>query len=104
VGKKKKRQPDKRTGVQNPSILRYGLIIPPILSAQTQGIKGFHVESGDGVSRKPTFGANMKQSTENQTAFPVMPGVVYFVMLKVAQQVLPILLDAEANSRRAARK
>jgi len=25
-------------------------------------------------------------------------------MLKVAQQVLPILLDAEANSRRAARK
>ena len=46
----------------------------------------------------------MKQATENQTAFPVMPGVVYFVMLKVAQQVLPILLDAEANSRRAARK
>ena len=32
------------------------------------------------------------------------PGVVYFVMLKVAQQVLLILLDVEDNSRRAARK
>lgn len=32
------------------------------------------------------------------------PGVVYFVMLKVAQQALLILLDVEDNSRRAARK
>lgn len=32
------------------------------------------------------------------------PGLVYFVMLKVAQQVLLILLDVEDNSRRAARK
>jgi hypothetical protein len=32
------------------------------------------------------------------------PGVVYFIMLKVAQQVLLILLDVEDNSRRAARK
>lgn len=34
----------------------------------------------------------------------VVPGLVYFVMLKVAQQVLLILLDVEDNSRRAARK
>jgi hypothetical protein len=33
--KKEKRQSDKRTGVWNPSILGYRLIIPPILSAQT---------------------------------------------------------------------
>lgn len=32
------------------------------------------------------------------------PGVVYFVMLRVAQQALLILLDVEDNSRRAARK
>jgi hypothetical protein len=32
------------------------------------------------------------------------PGVVYFIMLKVAQQTLLILLDVEDNSRRAARK
>jgi len=32
------------------------------------------------------------------------PGLVYFSMLKVAQQVLLILLDVEDNSRRAARK
>lgn len=32
------------------------------------------------------------------------PGLVYFVMLKVAQQALLILLDVEDNSRRAARK
>lgn len=31
-------------------------------------------------------------------------GLVYFVMLKVAQQTLLILLDVEDNSRRAARK
>jgi hypothetical protein len=34
----------------------------------------------------------------------LVPGLVYFVMLKVAQQVLLILLDVEDNSRRAARK
>lgn len=32
------------------------------------------------------------------------PGLVYFAMLKAAQQVLLILLDMEDNSRRAARK
>lgn len=32
------------------------------------------------------------------------PGIVYFIMLKVAQQALLILLDVEDNSRRAARK
>jgi len=32
------------------------------------------------------------------------PGLVYFVMLKIAQQVLLILLDVEDNTRRAARK
>lgn len=32
------------------------------------------------------------------------PGLVYFAMLKTAQQVLLILLDMEDNSRRAARK
>jgi hypothetical protein len=32
------------------------------------------------------------------------PGLVYFAMLKVAQQALLILLDVEDNSRRAARK
>jgi hypothetical protein len=32
------------------------------------------------------------------------PGLVYFVLLKVAQQALLILLDMEDNSRRAARK
>lgn len=34
----------------------------------------------------------------------LIPGLVYFVMLKIAQQVLLILLDVEDNSRRAARK
>ena len=34
----------------------------------------------------------------------LVPGLVYFVMLKTAQQVLLILLDMEDNSRRAARK
>lgn len=34
----------------------------------------------------------------------LVPGLVYFVMLKVAQQVLLIMLDVEDNSRRAARK
>jgi hypothetical protein len=32
------------------------------------------------------------------------PGLVYFIMLKVAQQILLILLDVEDNSRRGARK
>jgi hypothetical protein len=32
------------------------------------------------------------------------PGLVYFTMLKIAQQVILILLDMEDNSRRAARK
>jgi hypothetical protein len=35
---------------------------------------------------------------------PLLPGLVYFVMLKIAQQVLLILMDVEDNSRRAARK
>lgn len=34
----------------------------------------------------------------------LVPGLVYFVMLKVGQQVLLILLDIEDNSRRAARQ
>ncbi|HSL31062.1 MAG TPA: hypothetical protein VK900_17815 [Anaerolineales bacterium] len=34
----------------------------------------------------------------------LIPGLVYFVMLKIAQQVLLILLDMEDNSRRAARQ
>ncbi len=34
----------------------------------------------------------------------LVPGVVYFIMLKIAQQALLILLDVEDNSRRAARK
>ena len=34
----------------------------------------------------------------------LIPGLVYFTMLKVAQQVLLILMDMEDNSRRAARK
>lgn len=34
----------------------------------------------------------------------LVPGLVYFVMLKVAKQVLLILLDTEDNFRRAARK
>lgn len=34
----------------------------------------------------------------------LIPGLVYFVTLKIAQQVLLILLDVEDNSRRAARK
>lgn len=34
----------------------------------------------------------------------LVPGLVYFVMLKIAQQVLLILMDVEDNSRRAARK
>lgn len=33
----------------------------------------------------------------------LVPGLVYFVMLKIAQQILLILLDVEDNSRRAAR-
>ena len=32
------------------------------------------------------------------------PGLVYFVLLKIAEQVILILLDVEDNSRRAARK
>lgn len=32
------------------------------------------------------------------------PGLLYFTMLKVAQQALLILLEVEDNSRRAARK
>ena len=32
------------------------------------------------------------------------PGLVYFLTLKIAQQVLLILLDVEENSRRSARK
>ena len=34
----------------------------------------------------------------------LVPGVVYFITLKTAQQILLILLDVEDNSRRAARK
>ena len=34
----------------------------------------------------------------------LVPGLVYFVLLKIAQQVVLILLDMEDNSRRAARK
>ncbi len=34
----------------------------------------------------------------------LMPGIVYFIELKVAQQVLLILMDVEDNTRRAAKK
>ena len=34
----------------------------------------------------------------------LVPGLVYFIMLKIAQQILLIMLDIEDNSRRAARK
>jgi hypothetical protein len=34
----------------------------------------------------------------------LIPGLVYFVVLKIAQQVILILLDVEDNARRAARK
>ena len=34
----------------------------------------------------------------------MIPGLVYFTMLKTAQHILLILLDVEDNSRRAARK
>jgi hypothetical protein len=34
----------------------------------------------------------------------LVPGLVYFLMLKIAQQIILILLDVEDNSRRAARK
>jgi hypothetical protein len=34
----------------------------------------------------------------------ISPGLVYFILLKVAQQALLILLDVEDNSRRTARK
>jgi hypothetical protein len=34
----------------------------------------------------------------------ITPGLVYFILLRVAQQALLILLDVEDNSRRAARK
>ena len=35
--------------------------------------------------------------------YQLVPGLVYFIMLKIAQQVLLILLDVEDNTRRAAR-
>jgi hypothetical protein len=34
----------------------------------------------------------------------LIPGLVYFILLKIAQQIILILLDVEDNSRRAARK
>ena len=34
----------------------------------------------------------------------LIPGLVYFLILKIAQQIILILLDVEDNSRRAARK
>lgn len=43
-------------------------------------------------------------SIPSQYLTQLIPGLVYFVMLKIAQQVLLILLDMEDNSRRAARK
>lgn len=43
-------------------------------------------------------------SIPGQQLSPLVPGLIYFIMLKVAQQVLLILLDMEDNSRRAARK
>jgi len=41
-GKKEKRQPDKRTGVRNPSILGYELIIPPIFKGTGRLGKTFY--------------------------------------------------------------
>ena len=51
-------------------------------------------------------GANIfdKLSIPTVQLSQLSPGLVYFVMLKTAQQVLLILLDMEDNSRRAARK
>jgi hypothetical protein len=51
-------------------------------------------------------GANIFDRLSMPTVYfsQLAPGVVYFVMLKVAQQALLILLDMEGNSRRAARK
>jgi len=51
-------------------------------------------------------GANIfdRMSIPTLQVSQLMPGVVYFIMLKVAQQALLILLDVEDNSRRAARK
>jgi hypothetical protein len=51
-------------------------------------------------------GANMfdRLSIPSLHFSQLAPGLVYFVMLKTAQQVLLILLDMEDNSRRAARK
>jgi hypothetical protein len=51
-------------------------------------------------------GANIfdRMSIPTMQISQVIPGLVYFIMLKVAQQVLLILLDVEDNTRRAARK
>ena len=43
-------------------------------------------------------------SIPSQYLSQLAPGLVYFVMLKIAQHVILILLDVEDNSRRAARK
>lgn len=51
-------------------------------------------------------GANIfdRMSIPTMQISQLMPGLVYFITLKVAQQVVLILLDVEDNSRRAARK
>lgn len=54
----------------------------------------------------PYANANIfdKLSVPTMQISQLVPGLVYFTMLKVAQQVLLILLDVEDNSRRAARR
>jgi hypothetical protein len=51
-------------------------------------------------------GANIfdLMSIPAQQVSQLVPGLVYFMMLKAAQQALLILLDVEDNSRRGARK
>lgn len=51
-------------------------------------------------------GANLfdRLSIPTMQMSQLAPGLLYFTLLKTAQQVLLILLDVEDNSRRAARK
>lgn len=45
-----------------------------------------------------------RMSIPAQQVSQLVPGLVYFIMLKAVQQLLLILLDVEDNSRRGARK
>lgn len=50
-----------------------------------------------------TMGIFDRLSMPNSFIQQLVPGVVYFVLLKAVQQILLIFLDVEDNSRRAAR-